>query len=166
MNLAGGRRAHLGVWALTLLPLLQCTLAGCSRKVERVGRAHDVLRLEIDDVTLTAEVACDEPSRRLGLMNRDELPVDHGMLFIFRNAEFRSFWMKNTRIPLSIAFINDDGVVLQIEHMKPNDLSSTWSNYKVRYALEVDKGWFTDHNVEVGDRIKRFREKVSAFRAS
>ena len=166
MNLAAGRRTHRGVWALTLLSLLQCALAGCSRKVERVGRAHDVLRLEINDVTLTAEVACDDPSRRLGLGNRDGLPVDHGMLFIFRNAEIRKFWMKNTRIPLSIAFIDDDGKVLQIEHMKPNDLTSTLSNHKVRYALEVDEGWFKEHNIKVGDRIKGFREKVSAFRAS
>ena len=171
------------LWLLTLLPVLQCVVPGCGRKAERVGRAHDFLKLEIDKASegpgrsappckckevhsLVVEVACDDSSRKLGLMNRESLPDDHGMLFIFRQGKRQSFWMKNTLIPLSIAFISDGGEVLQIEDMKPKDLRSTMSKQKVRCALEVNKGWFESHGINVGDRITGFREKVSVFRAS
>ena len=85
---------------------------------------------------------------------------------MFPIVRAQSFWMKNTLIPLSIAFISDEGEILQIEHMKPKDLTSTKSKHRVRYALEVNKGWFKRHGIVPGARIEDFGEKVRIYKAS
>ena len=159
-------RTAVLLWGLTSLWLIHGALVGCSRKAERVGRPYDELRLEMGEASLIVEVASDDSSRKLGLMNRRSLPESRGMLFMFRTVTEQRFWMKNTLIPLSIAFISDEGKILQIEHMKPKDLSGTESKHKVRYALEVNKGWFERHGIVPGARIKDFGEKVRIFRAS
>lgn len=166
MNRPVATRTAMLLLGITSCCLVQVAFPGCSRRTERVGRPYDVIRLEIGEASLAVEVASDDPSRRLGLMNRESLPENRGMLFIFRNAVEQSFWMKNTLIPLSIAFISDDGEILQIEHMKPKDETSTLSKHRVRYALEVNKGWFERHGIEPGARIKDFREKVRIFQAA
>ena len=89
-----------------------------------------------------------------GLMNRDALGSDDGMLFIFPQEQILSFWMKNTLIPLSIAFIKIDGRIVQINSMKPYSLDSHFSHEKVKYALEMNDGWFTKHGVDVGDLVR------------
>ncbi len=140
-------------------------LNACGPKpIPRPGRPHDFVRLKIGEHAVVAEVACDDASRRLGLMNRESLADGKGMLFIFPGLERRGFWMRNTYIPLSIAFIADDGTILQIEHMKPKDETSTRSKDKVRYALEVPKGWFERSGIAVGARVESLAETVERFR--
>ena len=166
MNQLPVTRTAILLWGLTSFWLINGALLGCSRRAERVGRPYDELRLELGGTSLIVEVASDDSSRKLGLMNRESLPESRGMLFMFRTVREQSFWMKNTLIPLSIAFISDEGEILQIEHMKPNDLNGTGSKHKVQYALEVNKGWFERHGIVPGARIKDFGEKVRIYKAS
>ena len=100
------------------------------------------------------EVADTEESRRLCLMHRDSLEHDGGMLFIFDDMDDRGFWMKNTRIPLSIAFIDNMGQILNIEDMHPYDSSTTRSNGNAQCALEMNQGWFTRNKISAGDMIE------------
>jgi uncharacterized membrane protein (UPF0127 family) len=86
-------------------------------------------------------------------MYRKNLSDGEGMLFIFERDDVLSFWMKNTLIPLSIAFIASDGRILEIRNMQPHDLNSIKSSRSVRYALEVPQGWFSRAGVRVGDRL-------------
>lgn len=96
-------------------------------------------------------------------MYRESIPDDRGMLFIFSRRKPLSFWMRNTLVPLSIAFISDDGRILEIRHMRPKDESSTQSTHEVRYALEVPRGWFDRAGAEVGDTIPDFQRRVAPF---
>lgn len=85
-------------------------------------------------------------------MYREELAYERGMLFVFSNDAVRSFWMKNTTIPLSIAYIRSDWVILEIYDMEPESLQPVQSDNPVRYALEVNQGFFAEHGIEPGDR--------------
>ena len=147
-----------------LLALL--SVAGGCHKTEPPGRPYDRIRLEMKGQSLIVEVASHEHSRTLGLMHRESLPANEGMLFIFPKKRLLSFWMRNTTIPLSIAFIDDEGVIFKIEDMQPlEEKKRARSEEDCRYALEVNQGWFTNHGIGVGDRIDEFRAKVSRFRA-
>ena len=110
-------------------------------------------RQEIGAVSLKAELAKTEEERAKGLMFRNKLKDGKGMLFIFDREQPMSFWMENTRIPLSIAFIATDGRIVEIKDMKPNDRSLIKSSRSVRYALEVPQGWFDRVNVKPGDTV-------------
>ena len=88
-----------------------------------------------------------------GLMFRESLGKDSGMLFIFKEAGEKSFHMTNTTIPLDIAFINEDGIIESIKELKPLDETHVFSDAKVLYAIEVNRGWFTENNVKVGDKV-------------
>ena len=135
---------------------------GCSPPPQK--RDEDTrLRLKVGNRVLKTTVAYTDGARKMGLMHRDSLEQDEGMLFVFPLAKKLSFWMKNTRIPLSIAFINDDGKVLQIDDMRPFDLSSVPSRFVVRYALEVDKGWYKKAGLKVGDSLPDFPRKVRPY---
>lgn len=110
--------------------------------------------IRVGDFSITAEV-CDTPqSRQQGLMSRAYLPENEGMLFVFEIEGHHSFWMKNTSIPLSIAFIVGKGEIVQIEDMQPQDLTLHTSAYPVLYALEMNQGWFRKNSIEVGDKVK------------
>jgi uncharacterized membrane protein (UPF0127 family) len=99
-------------------------------------------------VYLTVEIADTPEKQQLGLMHRTKLPANRGMLFIFSREEKLSFWMKNTCIPLSIAYFGNDMKITEILNMKPLDISVTYpSQYPVRYALEVNQGWFRENNI-------------------
>jgi uncharacterized membrane protein (UPF0127 family) len=101
-----------------------------------------------------AEIAQTQEERNQGLMYRKKLPDGEGMLFIFERDEVLSFWMKNTLIPLSIAFIASDGRIIDIKDMYPHDENSVFSSRSVRYALEVPQGWFSRAGIQSGDVIK------------
>src|SRR5207244_7113228 len=88
-----------------------------------------------------------------GLMNRFSLRPDHGMLFVFREAQPQAFWMKNTYVPLSIAFIGADGRILNIEDMAPQTETTHPSRGIALYALEMKKGWFAERGIAAGDRV-------------
>lgn len=102
---------------------------------------------------LQAEVAQTMEERAVGLMGRSELGAQEGMLFVFEEGGVQCFWMKNTLIPLSIAFLDADGTVVQVADMKPQSLDQHCSSKPVRYALEVNEGWFTRRGVRAGDRV-------------
>jgi uncharacterized protein len=110
--------------------------------------------LMIGSHKITAEVAATPEHRATGLMNRFSLQPDHGMIFVFDRAEPQRFWMKNTFIPLSIAFVGSDGRILNIEDMAPQDEQGHGSRGLAQYALEMRKGWFDQRGIKPGDRIE------------
>jgi hypothetical protein len=109
--------------------------------------------INIHDKKPRVEVAFRQKERTIGLMFRDKLDNDHGMLFIYPQEQNLSFWMKNTRIPLSIAFINSSETITQIEPMAPYSLTSHTSKVKVRFALEMEEGWFRKNGITVGSKV-------------
>ncbi|WP_348754808.1 DUF192 domain-containing protein [uncultured Aquincola sp.] len=102
---------------------------------------------------IKAEVAQTEEQRQIGLMHRKEMPATDGMLFVFEQRATRCFWMKNTLLPLSIAFLADDGTVVNIADMQPQKLDSHCSEQPVRYALEMNQGWFAKRGIKPGSKI-------------
>ena len=109
--------------------------------------------LTINGNPLIAEVAKTTEQQMTGLMYRFSLKPDHGMVFVFDRPEQRAFWMKNTYIPLSIAFVTADGRILNIEDMAPRDESSHLSAGPAMYAIEMRKGWFAAKGIRPGDRV-------------
>jgi uncharacterized membrane protein (UPF0127 family) len=105
-------------------------------------------------VKLTAELATTADQRERGLMFRNSLKDGEGMLFVFDSDQVLAFWMKNTNIPLSIAYIGSDGVIREIHDMEPHSLAGITSSRSVRYALEVPKGWFGRVGLHEGDRLE------------
>lgn len=110
--------------------------------------------LAIGAINVTAEVA-DEPQERMtGMMGRTELADGAGMLFVFPAPQALSFWMRDTLVPLSVAYINADGVIREIHDLKPLDERPAFSSFRdLVYALEVPQGWFARNNIKAGDRI-------------
>jgi uncharacterized membrane protein (UPF0127 family) len=104
-------------------------------------------------VRLQVELALSAEEQAQGLMYRESLDDGQGMLFVFDRDKPASFWMKNTFVPLSIAYINSDGTILEIHDMRPEDLSLVRSSRSVRYALEVPRGWFDRAGIGPGDRV-------------
>ena len=112
------------------------------------------IELAIKGQRLVAEIAATNATRETGLMNRFSLRPDHGMLFVFREPEPQAFWMKNTYVPLSIAFLGEDGRIINIEDMAPQTEDSHWSKGPARYALEMKKGWFAERGIGPGAVVK------------
>lgn len=111
--------------------------------------------------SLALEVADEPQERQRGLMWRREIPEGWGMLFVFSRPEVLSFWMKNTYAPLSIAYIDDDGTIVNIRKMRPLDTTSRHrSKRAVRYALEVPQGWFEANGVREGQRVQLLRKQL------
>jgi uncharacterized membrane protein (UPF0127 family) len=102
---------------------------------------------------IRAEVAQTDAQRAIGLMHRREMALQDGMLFVFDQPAVQCFWMKNTLLPLSIAFLADDGTVVNIAEMKPQSLDSHCSSQPVRYALEMNQGWFAKRGVKPGFKL-------------
>jgi len=116
-------------------------------------------KLSINGKMLSVELANTPFKRSIGLMHRKYLDSESGMLFIFPENKKLSFWMKDTHIPLSIAYINVDGIITSIENLAPYDNSSIKSQTPCRYALEVNQGWFEKNKINVGDKIKWAHER-------
>lgn len=102
---------------------------------------------------IRAEVAADPTTRARGLMFREKLGRNEGMLFVFERKETHCFWMRNTPLPLSIAFLEDDGTIVNIADMKPRSDDSHCPARPVRYALEMEQGWFAKRGVAAGARL-------------
>ncbi|MDR2393121.1 MAG: DUF192 domain-containing protein [Treponema sp.] len=105
-------------------------------------------------VPISAEIARTDQERSQGLMNRKTLADGKGMLFVFEKDQILSFWMKNTLIPLSIAFISSEGRILEIHDMEPGDMNPLHSSRSARYALETPRSWFNRAGVTVGDILQ------------
>ena len=101
--------------------------------------------------------AATDATRTRGLMYRKELPTNHGMLFVFEQPSVQCFWMRNTVLPLSIAYMLDDGTITNIADMAPMTENSHCSTAPVRYALEMEQGWFAKHGIQAGKKIMGLR---------
>jgi len=142
-----------------------CILCTCraqpnESRAAQTGKAQTGLKTSVitissanGPVSLEVELARTETERNTGLMYRTELEDGKGMLFIFEKDDVLSFWMKNTLIPLSIAYISYDGIIIDIKNMYPHDISPVHSSRSVRYALEVPQGWFAGAGIKEGDKV-------------
>jgi uncharacterized membrane protein (UPF0127 family) len=129
------------MWAALAVALLA---AGCLHP----GLATTTLVL--GGQALRVEVVDTPETRARGLMFRDSLAEDRGMLFVYPDEQPRSFWMENTEIPLSIAFVSAAGAIVRIRDMRPFDRGHTRSGQPARYAIEVNQGWFAAHGIGEG----------------
>lgn len=102
---------------------------------------------------ISAEVAATDRERAIGLMHRTQMGTHEGMLFVFERPGVQCFWMKNTLIPLSIAFVDDDGTIVNTDEMKPQTLDSHCSDRPVRYVLEMNTGWFKKRALTTGSKL-------------
>ena len=102
---------------------------------------------------IQAQVAATPQERAIGLMFRKEMPVNEGMLFAFEQASEQCFWMKNTLIPLTAAFVADDGTIVNLADMQPRSLDSHCSSKPVRFVLEMNKGWFDKRGLKAGSKL-------------
>ncbi|NVK54535.1 MAG: DUF192 domain-containing protein [Alteromonadaceae bacterium] len=110
-------------------------------------------RVTVKDINLEVEYAKTFEQRVQGLMFRKTLCSSCGMLFKFDPERQASMWMKNTFIPLDVAFIDRNGVITDIKPLEPQDLTSVGASTLVRYALEMNQGWFAEHDIHVGDQL-------------
>ena len=133
--------------------LLVCSFAGCRSNSDKAASGLRVVEVRVGSKTLTLEVAETPDTRQTGLMRRDSMPSDHGMLFVFATEEPLAFHMKNTRIPLDIIFMDATGKVVSIHTMKPYDLNTTPSAGPAKYAIEVNAGVAKETGVKPGDTI-------------
>ena len=112
------------------------------------------VRLNAGIHNMNAELASTPQQREIGLMFRNAMPANDGMLFVFEQPGQQCFWMRNTLIPLSVAFIGDDGSVVNIDDMKPQTLDSHCSAKPVRFVLEMNEGWFAKRGIKAGSRLR------------
>jgi len=109
-----------------------------------------MIELKAGMYRIQAELADNPKAREVGLMNRTSMPTNSGMLFVFEQKAGHCFWMNNTKIPLSIAFIGDDGKIVNIEEMQANTTNNHCPKAAVRYALEMNKQWFSERVIVPG----------------
>lgn len=136
--------------ALCLIASL-AALAGAAQAQEPQRLPRIALHAGMHNIS--AEVAQAPGERQIGLMYRQTMPGNDGMLFVFEDAQLHCFWMKNTLLPLSIAFLADDGRIVNIEDMAPNTEASHCPKEKVRYALEMNQGWFAKRGFKAGSKV-------------
>ncbi len=127
---------------LSFFPLISCT-----------GESMEKGTVSFENTVVKVEIAFTRHDRSQGLMHRKKLEADSGMIFVFPFDRKLSFWMKNTPIPLSIAYISSDFVIKEIRQMTPFSLSPVESKKSVRFALEVEQGYFKEKGIKAGDRL-------------
>ena len=125
-----------------------------------LGAAQDGPQLNLKRVELTAgmhridaQVAQSPQERQIGLMNREKMPQHEGMLFVFEQPATQCFWMKNTPLPLTAAFVADDGTIVNLADMQPHNTDSHCSSQPVRYVLEMNQGWFAQKKLKAGFKL-------------
>ncbi len=142
-----------------ILSALLFIIASCT------GQTVETRSVQVGSVTFLTQIASTPETRERGLMGRTDLTEDQAMLFVFPDEATRTFWMKDTPTPLSIAYINKQGVIKEILDMEAFSLAPVASRYAVTFALEVKQGVFSKKGVKVGDRISLDQLKgVSADR--
>ncbi len=147
------RRCVAGFLAASLLA---ATLPAAGEEAMRFATSQ----VKVAGHPLKVEVASTEAQRDRGLMFRKSLGADEGMLFIFDDPGYYAMWMKNTLIPLSVAFIDRDGVILNVEDMKPQTLDAHTAAGPAIYAIETNVGWFARHKVKAGDKVTGLPRKA------
>jgi len=151
MSLPPARTAatHLRRAAALLLAMLVAGAAWAQGQPQNLPATT----LQVGMHNIRAQLALTPEQRQIGLMFRQTMPTHEGMLFVFEQATTQCFWMRNTLIPLSVAFLADDGTVVNIADMKPQSDESHCSTKPVRYVLEMNQGWFAKRGVKPGTRI-------------
>ena len=129
-------------------------IVGTAIKAQEAPQKLQTTALNAGMHLIQAELAQTPEQRGIGLMHRPKMGVNEGMLFVFESAAQQCFWMKNTLLPLSIAFLGDDGSVVNIEDMAPQTLNGHCSKRPVRYALEMNRGWFEKRGIKAGSRLQ------------
>ena len=128
-------------------------LASCAALAQEPQMNLPRVKLSAGMHQIDAQLARNNDQRATGLMHRREMPQHEGMLFEFEQATQQCFWMKNTLLPLSAAFVADDGTVVNVEDMKPQTLDSHCSDKPVRYVLEMNQGWFSKRGIKRGFKL-------------
>jgi len=142
--------------ALHALALCSALLPGLALAQYEPGQPQTDLprtRLSAGLHQIDAQVANQPATRQIGLMHRKQMPQHEGMLFVFEQAQRQCFWMKNTLLPLTAAFIDDDGTIVNLVNMKPLALDSHCSAKPVRFVLEMNQGWFAKKGLAAGDKL-------------
>lgn len=134
-------------------------LAGCRDSGPSSGLR--VVQMPIGSRTFKLEVADTSDVQNVGLMKRDSMPEDRGMIFVFKESQRRNFWMRNVRFPLDIIFMDSSGKIVSIKQMKPYDESSVPSDASAQFAIELNKGAAAATGVKVGDTL-RIPPEISA----
>jgi uncharacterized protein len=141
------------VWARRLVAAaMLCLAAGGA--AQQVPQKLSQVRLTAGIHVVNAELATTPQEREIGLMMRRSMEANDGMLFVFERPGQQCFWMKNTLIPLSIAFVADDGSIVNIDDMAPQTLDSHCSAKPVRFVLEMNQGWFVKHGIKPGFKLR------------
>jgi uncharacterized membrane protein (UPF0127 family) len=146
----------LRIFLLTLLivSILNGTINACPLELPTTS-------VSINGHLLIVDVAATPQSRMCGLSKRSALDENRGMLFVYARSGLRSFWMKDTWIPLSIAFLDESGKILNIEIMSPDQTEKRYrSSQPAIYALEVSQGWFGSRGIKAGDRVVGVRQSA------
>lgn len=140
--------------------LLTLVAAALSVGAALAQRASDQPQMDLPRVKISAgmhvidsQVAATDAQRATGLMFRKEMPQHEGMLFVFEQPSVQCFWMKNTLLPLTAAFVADDGTIVNLADMKPQTLDSHCSTRPVRYVLEMNQGWFERRAIKAGSKL-------------
>ncbi len=142
-------------FSLFLAPLAATLLASTTFSVfAQQSTKFPAISLNVGIHVIKAEVAATNAERQQGLMFREKMPPNEGMLFIFDAPAEVCMWMKNTLLPLSVAFIDESGKIINIEDMKPQTTDSHCGKRQVRYALEMNQGWFKQKNIKPGSTIE------------
>ena len=126
---------------------------------QNINTSLPIIELKAGIYRIQAEVANTPQARQVGLMNRASMPTDSGMLFIFDQKATHCFWMSNTKIPLAIAFLADDGKIVNIEEMQAETLNNHCPKAPVRYALEMNRQWFSQRAIGPGSAIQGLPRK-------
>jgi uncharacterized protein len=139
--------------AVSSLVLAACLAAGASAQNAGQPQNLPTVTLHAGMHNIVAQVAKTNEQRQVGLMFRKEMATHEGMIFVFEEPATQCFWMRNTLIPLSAAFVADDGSIVNIEDMKPQSDQSHCSTKPVRYVLEMNVGWFAKRGLKAGAKI-------------
>ena len=115
--------------------------------------AMPVMELSAGFHRIEAEVAANDQNRQVGLMNRKAMPTQRGMLFVFTHENTHCMWMRNTLLPLSVAFLDEDGKIINIEDMQPQTEDNHCARRPARYALEMNLGWFAQRGIKPGVKL-------------
>jgi len=133
---------------------LAMTLAGAGAFAQDAPQQLPTIRLSAGMHVLQVQVAQTPEQQTIGLMFRKSMGTNEGMLFVFDEPRQQCFWMKNTLLPLSVAFIDDSGTVANIDDMKPQTLDSHCSTKPVRFVLEMNVGWFDKRGIKAGGKLQ------------
>ena len=148
---SGARTALLAAWLSCAIGVALISTAPA--QAQSVPQRLPTTSLTAGIHVISAMVAKSPEERSIGLMYRAEMGTNEGMLFVFDDPAQQCFWMKNTLLPLSAAFVADDGTVVNIEDMKPQTLDSHCSKAPVRFVLEMNKGWFAKRGIKAGSKL-------------